>query len=183
MRTPHRRFLVHALSTTALLVLLSFVTLVSGPQARAAAGDLTCTVSLAFTFSPPLTTTTTTTSAQASAQVSDCISPNGNFSSLASATVQANATATSQGGVPCDVLLTISGAGTLTWNTGQTSGYSFTISTNPIQGTITVSATVTSGPLAGDAVTLLPIEANPNLDCAVNGLSSLTSVAAQAVYS
>lgn len=183
MRTPHRKFLVRALSTTALLVLLSFITLASGPPARAAVGDLTCTVSLVFTFSPPLTTTRTTTSAQASAQVADCISPNGHFSSLTSGTVQANATATSQGGIPCNLLLTISGTGAITWNTGQTSGYSFTISTNPIQGTITVSATVTSGPMAGDVVTLLPVEVNPNLDCAVNGLSSLTSVAAEAVYS
>lgn len=183
MRILHRRFLVRALSITALLALLSFVTLVSGPPARAAVGDLNCTVSLVFTFSPPLTLTRTTTSAQASAQVSACFSPNGLFSSLTSGTVLANATATSQGGTPCNLLLTITGTGAITWNTGQISDYSFTISTNPLQGTITVSATVTSGPLAGDAVTLLPVEVNPNLDCALNGLSSLTSVAAEAVYS
>jgi hypothetical protein len=154
--------------------------LAAGPgliaPASAATGDLACIVNFQFNFVPALTTTSTAAQAKATAGFVDCVSPNSRYSNLRSATVLASGRATALAGVPCSLLLTITGTGTITWSpTGQKSGFTFTVNTDPFNGTVSLSAVVTSGPLAGDTLSAVPAEANPNSDCAVNGLRTLTS--------
>jgi hypothetical protein len=90
--------------------------------------------------------------------------------------------AESLSGVPCALLLTIEGDGRIEWNTGQVSRFDFLLNSNPLNGTLAFGATITSGPLDGDTVTPVPAEANPNLDCALAGLTQLTSVATIASF-
>ncbi|MFC5827209.1 hypothetical protein [Nonomuraea insulae] len=82
----------------------------------------------------------------------------------------------------CNLLLSIEGSGTIDWNTGPDSQFDFAINTDPLNGTITVSATITSGPLTGDSGIAVPVLAHPNLDCALTGLRALTSEAAVVTF-
>ncbi|MDP9843754.1 hypothetical protein [Streptosporangium lutulentum] len=61
----------------------------------------------------------------------------------------------------CNLLLSIEGSGTIDWNTGPDSQFDFAINTDPLNGTITVSATITSGPLTGDSGIAVPVLAQP----------------------
>ena len=146
------------------------------PSAHAATGDLACVINFQFNFDPPLTATNTTgTATTASAGFVDCTSPNGSYPSLTSGLAQSvNADVTSSSG-PCNLIITITGDGTVAWNTGQVSHFDFTVNTDPLNGNITISADVTSGPLTGDSITAAPVVAHPNLDCALNGLKTLTA--------
>jgi hypothetical protein len=168
-----RRFFIPCLLVGAFL-LASVFSLVSAPSAQAATGDLACTANFQIDFNPALTATQTTAQTSDTAGFADCTSLNGH-TDLKSATVQATGPATSKSGVPCNLLLTVTGTGTVEWNTGQISGFSFTVNTNPTKGTITLSANITSGPLSRDTITAVPVIAHPNIDCAIKGLTSLTS--------
>ena len=161
------------LSALAVLISISISVCTATVPAHAAVGDLTCTSNAQVNFSPPLTATQTTASTTDTAALSSCTSANGRFSELQSATVQATGPATSLGGVPCNLLLTVTGTGSITWNTGDKSKLTFDINTNPTNGTLSLSATITSGPLKGDTSTSVPAIAHPNPDCAINGLKYL----------
>jgi hypothetical protein len=145
------------------------------PSADAVVGDLVCFVNFQLNFDPPLTATNPDADVEGDAALVGCESPNGNYPSLASATVDASGDAVSLGGVPCNLLLTASGSGRFMWNTGQVSHFDWVVNTNPLAGTVTLSAEITSGPLAGDTVTAVPVLASPNPDCALSGLSYLAS--------
>lgn len=163
-----------ALAALAILVLAPATITLAAMPARAATGDLTCTSNAQINFTPPLTATQTTADTTDTAGLAGCTSPNGNFPRLASGTVQASGPATSLGGVPCNLLLTVTGTGTITWNTNQKSKLTFDINTNPTNGTLSFSGAITTGPLNADTITSVPVVANPNPDCAINGLKYLT---------
>jgi len=169
-----RHFFISCLLVGAFL-LTSIFSLVSVSAAQAATGDLACRAKFQINFNPALTATQTMAQTSDTAEFTGCTSLNGNHKDLKSATVQAAGPATSTSGVPCNLLLTVNGTGTVKWNTGQTSGFSFTVNTDPTKGTITLSANITSGPLSGDTITAVPVIAHPNLNCAIKGLTSLTS--------
>jgi len=159
-----------------LSLILALVCLpISALPAQAETGDLVCVVNFQFNFDPPLTATNPTGSPTATAGFVDCTSPNGNYSDLGSGTVATtSATVTSSSG-PCNLLITIEGNGRIDWNTGDTSRFSFTVNTNPLNGAISLSATINSGELKGDTINAVPVVAHPNVDCALTGLSSLTA--------
>jgi hypothetical protein len=175
---PHpRRPRWRRLWCLAAMVPLTAVLTVTGPApaADAAVGDLVCFVNFQLNFDPPLTASSTTADVEADAGFVGCESPNGNYPALASGTADASGEATSLGGVPCSLLLTATGSGRFIWNTGQVSRFDWTVNTNPLAGTVTLSAEVTSGPLDGDMATAVPVLANANPDCALSGLSYLGS--------
>jgi hypothetical protein len=159
---------------------------VAGPlaahPAHAAVGDLTCLANFQINFSSPLTATNTTADASINGGLTNCTSPNGKYPNLKSGNFTGKGTATSSGG-PCDLILTINlPKNTAVWSpTGEHSVAAGTVSTNPSSGTLGINAVVTNGALKGDSITGVG-EANPNVDCAVNGLTSLSSVN-QAIFS
>lgn len=159
------------------------MTVATAAPAQATVGDLTCNVNVQLNFSPPLTPTQTTSRAVAVANVVNCISPNGAYSYLKSGSVNdATATITSLGGAPCNLLLTITGRATIDWSpSGQHTTFDFTVNTNPTNGSITLMTTQTSGPLTGD-ISQTVGAANPNLDCAINGLTSLSVPIGQTTF-
>ncbi|MGK5531036.1 hypothetical protein [Streptomyces sp. URMC 129] len=132
-----------------------------GAPAHAALGDLVCTANFQGNFSPPLTAQQTTADIESPAGFVNRLSPNGRYPALQSGVGHA------------------SGTGVFEGNTGQDSESDGTIVTDPAEGTLTLSAVITSGPLAGDALSALPFEADPNPDRATAGLKSLASAAAQ----
>ncbi|MGP3979810.1 hypothetical protein [Streptomyces sp. KR80] len=167
-------------------VLVSVITLTAGltaAPASAAPGDLTCTANFQHNFTPPLTATNTTAKDDATSGLVGCTSPNGNYPTLKSGLSPGTGTATALGGSPCSLLLRIELKSTIEWSPpgNPKSHLDVVIDTNPVDGTVAFTATVTAGPLKGDTATAVA-EAHPNPDCAVNGLSSLTSEAAQVVF-
>lgn len=162
------------LLATVVILVGAFAGPLGTAPAHAATGDLVCTTNIQINFTPPLTATNTTAQASATAGLVLCSSPNGSYPDLASATATSSGTATSAGGFPCSLLLTMELKFSATWSpTGQQSEGTFTINTDPSGGTVTFSGVVTNGVLAGDSVTLVGLVL-PNADCAVKGLSSLT---------
>jgi hypothetical protein len=152
--------------------------------AHAATGDLVCLASGTVTFNPALTLTNTTSNVTASTLLKNCASPNGMHTDLKNAIAASSGSATSAGGInPCSLLLDVKATGAFTWQpSGQKSNFEDAVVTNPSDGTIHINGRVTSGPLNGDPVTIAPIVGHPNLDCAVNGLKSLTFEAAVVVF-
>ncbi|WKX71909.1 hypothetical protein [Streptomyces sp. XD-27] len=181
-RTPQHRGLMRTAGRLAASGTLAAASLVlPAASAHAAAGDLTCTASAELNFDPPLSGPNASAEVDASAEFSNCTSANGHYT-MASATVSATGSATADSGTPCSLLFTATGTGTIAWNTGERSGYTWTVNTDPERGTITVSAEITRGPLRGDTVTAVPVAAHPNTDCAASGLSRLTLAAAEVVF-
>jgi hypothetical protein len=78
-----------------------------------------------------------------------------------------------QGSSIC-LVLNVSGNGQLAWNNGQTSYFDYTVSTNPISGTVGLEATITSGPFQGDTIQDVPILVSISGTCATTGVTSLT---------
>lgn len=144
----------------------------AAPTLSSAQADLVCTASVHFEFTPALTTTNTKATVTVAGSVSNCSSPNGSNPELKTGAVTGTGTATATGGVPCSLILQSSGSGAFIWSPGGESDGTWEASTTPPN--ITFSTHVASGPLAGDTVSGLPVLATPNLDCAVNGLSSLS---------
>ncbi|WP_146108138.1 hypothetical protein V5P93_003858 [Actinokineospora auranticolor] len=136
---------------------------------------MTCNVNVHLSFSPALTATRTTADVVAVATVVNCPSPSGNRNDRQAGSVSdATGTITSLGGVPCNLLATITGSGTVDWSPdGGRTTFDFTVNTNPLNGLIALRTAQTSGPLAG-TTSLTVAAANPNLGCALGGLSSLT---------
>jgi hypothetical protein len=154
------------------------VAVIPQAPASAATGDLACFANFQFDFDPPLTADTTTSEATGTAALVNCTSANGNYSPLKSATFRpTEIKVTSQGGAPCNLLLTIQGSGALEWSPAGSpnSRLDFVVNTDPSAGSITLSAMIADGPMAGDTATAVPLMAHPNPDCATAGLSSLIS--------
>lgn len=148
--------------------------------AHATLPDLVCDINFQLNMLTPLTLTNHTSAVDATAGFVDCISPNGTFPNLWSAAVHAKGTAVALPGIPCSVVVNIdsptSGPNRFEWSpTGQVSKFTWQVNTNPLAGTITLSAHITSGPMSGDTVTAVPIVANPNPDCLINGLKYLSA--------
>ncbi|MEW2581654.1 hypothetical protein [Streptomyces syringium] len=167
-----------ARSTVALAgaVTLAGAALMSAGPAQAAVGDLTCTASAMGTFTPPLSPSNTTSTVNVTGTLTNCVSVNGNFSHLQSATAEASGSATASGpfALQCPALLTLNMKGTFTWQNGQKSKFTGTFNTDITNGTATFSGTITSGPMKGDAISVAPT-VSPNADCATAGLKSLTA--------
>jgi hypothetical protein len=167
-----RRSVVAALVTLVATVLIP----ISATSADAATGDLACTGNFQFNFDPPLTATNTTSTANVGGGLVDCVSANGHYSRLKSGVrVGYGAVSRPIGVVPCAPVMTITEGAVLVWNTGEQSTFDITVNTDPTNGMITISAVFTSGPLAGDTANAFPIVLHTNVDCALHGLTSLTS--------
>ncbi|SER25708.1 hypothetical protein [Actinokineospora terrae] len=157
--------------------------LVPAAPAQAALVELTCNVNVQLSFSPALTATQTTAAVTGVANVVNCLSPSGNYGHLQAGTVSdATGTVTSLGGIPCNLLATITGRATIDWApTGGHTTFDFTVNTNPLNGLVTLQTWQTSGPLAG-TTSLTVAAANPNLGCALGGLSSITVPIGQTTF-
>ncbi|MEU4803911.1 hypothetical protein [Actinosynnema sp. NPDC023587] len=144
------------------------------PPAGAEVAALTCTVNVQLSFSPSLTAVQTTASVVAVASLSNCLSPDGSHPHLAGGTASpVSGTVTSLGGIPCNLLLTITGSGTIEWSPGdERTAFDFTVRTNVLDGTVQLTTWQTAGTLAGTTSQTVGV-ANPNLDCLLNGLSGL----------
>ncbi|MCC3768377.1 hypothetical protein [Streptomyces sp. UNOC14_S4] len=145
--------------------------------AQAATGDLSCAVTGSVTFSPALTPTRTSTKGNGTGKLSNCISGNGNFSRLQSADIAVSGPATADPSGfagQCPALINLKVTGTFSWQDGEKSGVSFTLSDDIAAGKASITGTVTKGPLKGDTVTAAPVF-TVNTDCATAGLSVLTA--------
>jgi hypothetical protein len=159
------------------LLALSVATLglatVGSSQARADTTDLTCTFGSGYlAFGQPLQAGGSA-DFTGSANLSGCYSGDG-YSALTQGPVGFGGEATAAPGTnPCSVILDIRLTAVIEWPDGQLSQVSATISTNPADPPLGLSATVTQGPLAGDTASAVPVVL-PNLDCPLVGLDSLT---------
>ena len=144
--------------------------------AQAAAGDLLCVFAAQANFTPPLTATNHSARASATLGLVGCMSPNGMYSDLKSATWTASGTATAAPGPnPCSLLLRLVVTGPAIWSpTGEQSTFTGTFNTNLSAGPIKIGVDVTKGVLAGETGPAVPVPI-PNLECAINGLTSLTA--------
>jgi hypothetical protein len=143
--------------------------------ARAAVVDLVCLAGAQVNVSPPLTGTTVTGRPTGDGDVMDCSSPDGAYPDLGSGAATVTAAMAASGGGLCDLLLTITGTGEITWNDGQVSTFSLAANTNPAVGHRALGAVVTSGPLTGDSVRGIPLEIHVNPDCRERGLTTITA--------
>jgi hypothetical protein len=167
-------------------VAATIVTLVAAATpaapAYATVGDLTCNVNVQLSFSPALTLTQTTTSVTGVANVVNCVSLDGAYPDLTAGTVtNAVGSAKSLGGSPCSLLLTITGTATIDWTDGQKTTFDFTVNTNPLNGLVSLMTAQTSGPLTGTSSETVGA-ANPNLDCLLTGLTSISVPIGQTTF-
>jgi hypothetical protein len=139
--------------------------------ASAAVGDLTCTATAQANFSPPLTLAGGTVDVDVTGAFTNCLSLNGNYAAINSGTFTGKGVATAPPGVPCSLLITITGSVTVDWSPPpvQDSKLDFAIDINPLDGTVELTGGFTQGTLAGDSVAPVPSEFNPNPDCAITG--------------
>lgn len=135
--------------------------------------DLVCDIAFQFTFG-----NAGLLAARADGATTFCVSPNGSASSLTANTFTATGTATASA-LLCQA--TITGTGNITWRrtnlTTTTSSFTFTVDLTG--GTLPLTATITSGPLAGDTVTAAPgiTKASPTI--CPNGKAGFTRIASQ----
>jgi hypothetical protein len=153
------------------LVLCTGAAIMAPVPASAAVGDLTCTATAQANFSPPLTLAGGTVDVDITGAFTNCLSPNGNYTALNSGTFTGKGVASAPPGVPCSLLITITGSVTVDWSPPpvQDSKFDFVIDVNPLDGTVELSGGFTQGPLAGDSFAPIPSEFNPNLDCVITG--------------
>ncbi|WP_367128366.1 hypothetical protein [Saccharothrix sp. HUAS TT1] len=155
----------------------------TAPPAGAAVVDLTCNVNVQLSFSPALTAVRTSAAVVGVANLANCLSPSGAHPEPAGGAVtDATGTATSLGGVPCNLLLTITGSATIEWSPGdERTTFDFTVRTNVLDGAVQLTTRQTSGPLTGTTSQTVGA-ANPNLDCLLNGLSGLAVPLGQTTF-
>jgi len=155
------------------LLALALAALGAAP-AHAATPDLTCSFGSAYlTFGAPLQAGQTTDFA-GYANVTGCTSGDG-YSNLTGGPAEFFGTVTAAPGInPCSVILDLKFTGDIYWPNGQTTALAGTFSTNPADQPLGIGVKVTSGPLAGDTASALPVVV-PNLDCLLVGLSSLSA--------
>jgi len=174
-RTPSTSTTRSLLIATTIAVALAHI---SGAQA--ATGDLTCEGSGQLNLSPALTATNHNAIVSLTAGLVNCTSVNGRYPQLRSDAAIGTGTATSAPGVnPCGLLVSLATSDRVTWSpTGEHSTSTALLNTDPSNGTVAISSHFTGGVLAGDSGTFVAT-ATPNLDCALNGLTSLTLNAGQ----
>lgn len=131
--------------------------------------DLACPLLAQINFSPPLDFNTTAGSA--SAQFTNCLSPNGSQPQLTSGVMNVSGTASGCSPLP----LTFTGTGSIVWNDSTTTTFPFSVITNPFGGgQLGFTAVITAGPMAGDSATAVPIVISQNGLCGLGGVRSLT---------
>ncbi|MFE2752325.1 hypothetical protein ACFXGA_10015 [Actinosynnema sp. NPDC059335] len=137
------------------------------PAATAAPGDLTCEVQVQTDFTPPITGSVTGYAGEVSGSFVNCVSATGQ--TMQSGVFQGTATATSTIATPCSVVIRIVATGTISWTPTASSDFVYVFNTDPAQGLVELSMTITGGALAGDG--MIPVAwFTPNLDCALTGL-------------
>lgn len=141
-------FTVRALLSTAAVVAATL----TGPAVPASAlpvPGLVCLITFQFDFG-----SSTLTETNAYGATTSCHSPDGSATHLSGNIFAAEGTATA-----CPQL-TIEGDGTIVWFTRDltqvTSEFTFVVNINPLNGPITLSATITDGELAGATATAVP---------------------------
>ncbi len=148
--------------------------------AHAQAGDLDCALNFQFDFTPGLSLGNPQGSPVITANFTSCLSADQQFSDLHAATVHATGVANVSGYPvnPCALLLKITGTGTFAWSNGQNSPFTWEVTTDPLKNLLTLHADITSGPMAGDTGTAVPIVPIINADCPTAGLTTLGAVGA-----
>ncbi|UVS78466.1 hypothetical protein [Actinokineospora sp. UTMC 2448] len=69
-------------------------------------------------------------------------------------------------------MIRVAGTGTITWTPSATSQFASVFNTDPAQGGLELSLTITSGVMIGDQ--MIPLAwFTPNLDCPLTGLKYL----------
>jgi hypothetical protein len=111
----------------------------------------------------------TSTASLVNGQLSGCSSPDGSQTPLTSATITSSGL-TATGCVP--LFVSITGTVTFAWNNATTSTAFAAFSTNPFNPPI-LSVQVTTGTMAGDAATPIPLLIPHGLGCGLGGTSSL----------
>jgi hypothetical protein len=170
---------------TVLTVILGVAMVVVAPvPALGTLGDLACTASAQANFTPP-PSGGGAVDVDITGSLANCASLDGQWSNLRSGVITGTGQATAQSGVPCSLLLTITGTATITWSPpgSPDSQIDIRFNTNPLAGTVTITVTVTEGPLTGDALVPIIVQVSPNLDCAITGLTTLSTALAVAAFS
>lgn len=166
------------LSVTAVAGVL--VAPLSTTPAHAAVGDLSCTAVYQITFSPALRGAGSSSTASGVVSLSNCLSLNGRYTALRAGTMTGMGPATNGLGLPC-AFLSAQFQFRIDWTNGQHSDLNALINDDPLTGALGFNGTVTDGALKGDSVFAIgPFV--PNLDCLLNGLTSMTG-ANQKVFS
>jgi len=162
------------LASSVLAAAVAGPALLAIPQASAGVIDNICNGAAQFNLAPPLTLAQhPITATLSNATLSGCANP---------AYRNAIITFNSASGNSLCLVLNLAGNGDLTWGNGQVSTYIFTISTNPLTGSIGLSATVGSGPFAGDTIEDVPVILTVSGTCLTGGITSLTLDLSGAVF-
>lgn len=157
--------------------------LLPATTAQAAVNDLTCAGQANVSIKPALNPSNTSSTAKVeTGNLTTCLSPNGHFSQLKSATITGSGPASASGFLlQCPVQLTVTANGIFTWQNGTKSGFTFTLSIDLSKGTVQLSGKVTNGPMTGDTI-LAALVPTINVDCSTHGLTSLTAVTGAATF-
>ncbi len=169
--TSHQRGRLRQRLVAVLVACLAAV--LAGPgvpaNAQVPSVDLACPLLAQINFSPPLNFNTT--SGSASAQFTNCLSPNGSQPQLTSGVMNVSGTARGCSPLP----LTFMGNGSIVWNDSSTTTFPFSVITNPFGGgQLGFNAVMTAGPMAGDNATAVPVIISQNGLCGLGGVRSLT---------
>lgn len=164
-----------ALLAGATLIATSIVPAVlASPAANAGVVDNICNITATLNFSPALTLeeqlvnmdlTNATASGCTSSEYTD-----GTF------------TLNSGTGTSLCLVLDVVGTGQLAWSNRQVSEFSYTVSTNPVSGTVGLEATITSGPFQGDVIQDVPDLVSMVGTCVTGGVSSLTLNSGELIF-
>jgi hypothetical protein len=164
-----RALLVGATLIAAAIVPVMGVT----PAASAGVVDNTCDITATLNFSPPLTLSEQQNQGMSltDASASDCMDIEYGGSQYTGGTF----TLFSGTGTSLCLVLDIVGTGQLAWNNSrQISYFDYTVSTNPVSGTVGLEATITNGPFQGDVIQDVPDSVSVNGSCAGSGITSIT---------
>ncbi|GGM33216.1 hypothetical protein GCM10012275_00860 [Longimycelium tulufanense] len=158
-----------------------------GAASANAVGDveLACTYNVQFNLAEPLTATKTETTWTGTGGGSNCMSPTGSYPNLRSSVIAPwTGTASSVPGTnPCPAQVELVGEGTINWSPGEEkSRFEIRVDFVAEDGTLGVSGKTLTGPLRGTYITALPVVGHTNPDCAVTGLTSITSEVTEVLY-
>jgi hypothetical protein len=142
-----------------LAVASALLTGVAGP-AHAAAVDLSCIASNRTTYSPGVTLRPSLQTMHVTSTVSSCVS-------VSNPAIKSSSVSFSFQGVrSClDIDQTTSGTSRITWNTGETTVYTYSSTTATVAGQVvnTISGRVVSGPFSGGTITTVGVSPVVNL--------------------
>jgi hypothetical protein len=159
-------------AVAALLAVFATLAVTAGPAHADPIADLVCDANFQLNFDPPLRTLAAPQAVDVLGQagLTACTALSGSGTGLLSATVSA---AEGSGTAVCP-LFTVTGSGEFEWNTGQTSGFDFAVNLNPAVSDppLGLAAEITSGPLAGDTVTAVPVVVTIQGNC-LTGVDSI----------